>query len=151
MKASRIFSSRLTAFICWRKDERAFLFYRNWLCYVQQSAIAGLFRKQLARVSAHENTFNRFARFIPRARGPRLSASKVGIVGFLTNCPATAARGTGRRCCSSRLKVRADALMAAKEKRKGRREERQAEREKERDRSMSFLVCDMLLPEIYRA
>jgi len=96
----------------------------------------------------YENTFNCFARFIPRtgqARRPRLPARKVGIVGFLTNCPGTAARSIGRRCCS-RLQVRADALMAAREKRKGRKEERQTEkrereRERERERPVDVISC----------
>jgi len=157
MKVSRIFSSHSkTAFICWQKDEGAFLLDRNvgidYVTYNNRNPwdypyFANSETRTFPR--KYENTFNCFARFIPRtgqARRPRLPARKVGIVGFLTNCPGTAARSIGRRCCS-RLQVRADALMAAREKRKGRKEERQTEREREREREREICCCR---PEIYR-
>lgn len=69
-------------------------------------------------------------------------------MGFLTNCLGT----TGGRCIGwrrrSKLQVRADALMATKDReRESEREGREGgEKKNERSLWMSFLVCDMLLP-----
>lgn len=94
-----------------------------------------------------------------RRRGKKnchLLGRKGGIVGSFTNCRGITGRRIGRRRCS-KLQVRADALMAARERdrrerrsrrrRKRRRRRREREEEEERERSsMSFLVCDVLLP-----